>query len=102
MTYHAWEAKIDTKTAKDRGINYQRERVIERIKSKSYYGESLLVVDEEALSIRMFEEDWKWFESFGYKVTRPTTTLFVPTHPSDSNHAMQKTTFGIISWEEDK
>jgi hypothetical protein len=87
----AEDAKQVADKAKKEGINHQRTITLGKIQSKAMVGETFIVLNDPY--IKLFEDDYKFFEALGYKVTRPN-------HITDYGPMGYEwfTTFARIDW----
>lgn len=69
---NANEARLKTKASNALGINYQRQHVLYGIKRAAILGDSYFAVNDPL--IKLFEEDYLYFENLGYKVIRHNQT----------------------------
>lgn len=100
---------------KNEQLTYSRERVLDNIMQEAAYGNTFLVLDIP--HVQLNDSDYEFFESLGYKVTKPKYTYYVPANrslptklPSNCEIVNVETTsstnieikfdFGVISWEE--
>lgn len=86
----AEEARKITQESKQMGHNYQRLWALEQIKNLSKRGKNRLVLSDPC--IHFFDDDYAYFESLGYKVTRDRLK------PSSFNANKLRRTFGVIEW----
>jgi hypothetical protein len=75
-------------------LNYQRRYIMERIEGASLNGRSQIVLDDP--EIKLFEDDYKFFENLGYEVTRDTYIRYCMI---DSKKEYYSLTYGIIYWD---
>lgn len=106
--FTAQQARDLAKAIKEMNLNYERQYILDRVKRVSIYGKPFMTLDEP--HIKLLEEDYKFFEDLGYKVTRPEMKWFIP---KGSNIQLETNTgyientsnkqmiysYGIISWE---
>jgi uncharacterized protein YvpB len=86
---NAFRAKKLVAQFKNDNLNFQRKFVLDRIKSRCIdYGDNYYVVTDP--TIRLFEDDYLYLESLGYKVQRARKEKI--------NDKEEMHYFPIISW----
>jgi len=66
---NAKEASLISDMAIKEGTNYQRKYCLDRIANAAQYGKKEIQF-VEGFGFYMFEDDWQYLESLGYKVNR--------------------------------
>ena len=80
--------------AKLAGENYQTKIVLKAIDTAARRGETHLILDDGRICL--FEDDYKYFERLGYKVTKPIKKYFEPHNKTEIGHYFYK--YGRIDW----
>jgi hypothetical protein len=74
---NAMEAKLIALSAKQQGITKLRTEILKSIENAAKIGKtSITLWNNENYYLQ--DEDFDWFESLGYKCTRPVQTVYVP------------------------
>jgi hypothetical protein len=94
VLFSAKDAKEVAKKFKDDNLNYQRSKIINRIKSASAMGENYIVLDD--YYIKLLEDDYLFFENLGYKVQRETYTKFCDLSDKKEYYNLK---YGHIYWD---
>lgn len=94
MVFTAKRAKELVQTFKSLNLNYQRKVILGRIKSECLVGNNYLMLDDQI--IKLFEDDYKFFENLGYKVIREEYVRFCDLEDKKEYYHL---TYGRISWD---
>jgi hypothetical protein len=76
-------------------LNYQRVKIMERIKGASSMGNTNIVLDDPY--IKLNEEDYNFFEKLGYTVFREEYRTYSKLSDKQEYYYHK---YGIISWED--
>lgn len=74
----ASKAKRESDVNKELGLNVQRRAVLKLIENAINQAEYSITLSNLQTYIELYAEDYDWFESLGYKVTRPEVKMLVP------------------------
>lgn len=98
--FTAKQAKKLTNEAIKSEFNVQRKYYLNKIKLIASDGKNNCIISEP--NYHLYENDWKFFEKLGYKITEPITRIL----PRGMKYEQAKLTnelyytyeYGIISW----
>lgn len=82
--------------AKLAGENYQTQYIMRRIESAAKNGDTFIVLNYP--DIKLYEDDYKYFESLGYKVERDRKEIYRPIDYKSEHESYYKYYYGNISW----
>lgn len=91
-------AKKLVQQTKEKNLNFQRNYILKAIEAAALGGRSQLVIDY--FHIKLYPEDYDFFESLGYKVKRERVEekIFLEINGGPDAHVYYNTHYGIISW----
>lgn len=92
--FGAGDARSNVQKLKNNNLNFQRKRIMERIEGSSLNGNSQIILDYP--DIKLYEDDYKFFESLGYNVIREEFIRYSMIS-NQMEYCVHR--FGIISWD---
>jgi hypothetical protein len=93
--FKAKDAKEVVKKFYSDDLNYQRHKILNRIKANAAMGNTNIVLDDGY--IKLMDEDYDFFKKLGYTVYPESYVKFCKLSDKLEYY---KHTYGIISWED--